>query len=165
MPDPTEVKIGLPLPMDVAATLMNIIGTAYPNTQMKTDSGRYLELVIDDDDRFKNKTSKKRILAAKQCMEDEHAAELTALRNGQPSISTPEWIAQSVGFMAERLFDENPDATNYFEMDVRNPDTGRKFVVTVAKSEWQLPSALHERAKAEIERLKARIAELEAAHA
>lgn len=120
MGETTEVKIALPLPMDVASTLIQIIGTAYPNTQMKTDSGRYLELVIDEDDRFKNKTSKKRILAAKQFIEDEQNAQLTELRNGQPSVSTPEWIAQSVGFMVERLFEETPDAENYFQMDVRN---------------------------------------------
>lgn len=160
MPE-TEVKIDLPLPMDVAATLMQIIGTAYPSAMLRTDSGRQMVLVIDDEERFKSKASKKRILAAKKCLEDEREEMLTELRNGSPGVSTPEWIAQSVGFMAERLFDEYPDAENYFEMDVRNPDTGRKFVVTVAKSERQLPTALLERAKADVARLESRIAELE----
>ncbi|MFE5290363.1 hypothetical protein ACFRAQ_35915 [Nocardia sp. NPDC056611] len=169
--DFVTVDIGLPLPMDVFATLFKIIDLAYPGAVVDTNAGaasygrEVMRMRIPEAARYKNATSRKKIKAAKVHLESEREELLTSLRDGI-SISAPEEIKYQVGLLATRMFADNPAAVNYLEMEmwVRDPDTGERFVLTIQRASGSSPHQLREEAEAEVARLRDRVAELEAEH-
>ncbi|WP_068059341.1 hypothetical protein [Nocardia xishanensis] len=168
--DFVKVDIVLPLPLDVAATLINLIGTAYPGAQMDASGGRdgwgreVMRMQIPSAERYASAAARDEIQAAKRVVEDERETMLASVRDGI-AVSTPEEIQHQLGYLCSRFFLDNPAAVNYVEveMDVQNRDTRERFVLTVRRAEGKTPHALRKEAEAEVERLRARLAELEAA--
>ncbi|MFE2994110.1 hypothetical protein ACFXG4_03750 [Nocardia sp. NPDC059246] len=166
--DYVTVDIGLPLPMDVFATLFKVIDIAYPGAVVDNNAGHVgygrevMRMRIPDAARYKNATSRKKIQAAKVHLESEREGLLTSVRDGI-SVSTPEEIKYQVGLLATRMFADNPSAVNYLEMEmhVGDPDTGERFVLTVQRKSGKSPHQLREEAEAEVARLRERVEELE----
>lgn len=163
--DFTTVDIGLPLPMDVFATLCKIIAIAYPGTVVDTNAGTGREMMrmrIPDEARYKNVRARKKIQAAKVHLETAREVLLTSLRDGI-SVATPEEISNEVGLLASRMFADNPDAENYLEMEmwVRDPDSRERFVLNVRRGSGKTPHQLRQEAEAQVARLRDRIAALE----
>ncbi|MFE3052344.1 hypothetical protein [Nocardia sp. NPDC059239] len=168
--DYVTVDIGLPLPMDVFATLFKVIDIAYPGAVVETNAGpagygpEVMRIRIPEAARYKNVRARKKIEAAKAHLETEREGMLTSLRDGI-SVATPEEIKQEVGLLATRMFADNPSAKNYLEMEmwVRDPDTGERFVLNVRRASGKTPHQLREEAEAEVARLRERVEDLEKA--
>lgn len=168
MSDDVTVTIGLPLPMDIVATLINLVGAAYPSASIDMTAGadrwgrEVMSLQIPGAERYASVPDRERILAAKRVVEDERETVIAQLRAGV-SVLTPEALQTHLGFLASRFFIDNPEAVNYLEveMDVTDHDTQERFVLTVRRANGKTPHQFRIEAEAENERLRARIAELE----
>ncbi|MGX1809741.1 hypothetical protein ACWIGI_28805 [Nocardia sp. NPDC055321] len=164
--DYVTVDIGLPLPLDVSATLMKTIGTVYPGAMIDTNPHGYgremLRMRIPNDDRYRNEAARVEIRAAKQHLETERDEILTGVREGI-SVATPKEIKYQVGLLATRMFADNPGAVNYLEMEMQvgDPDTGEQFVLTVQRKAGKSAHQLRVEAEAEVARLRAHISRLE----
>jgi hypothetical protein len=163
--DPVVVKIELPLPMDIAGTLIDIIGKTWPHTMITDDEHRYpserrLALQIDERDRHKSAKAKAKYQKIKQYA-DGWVNDLCELGPNGVSVSPHEILMKLWADLARKTFDMFPDAPNYIESTVFDPETRARYVIYAAKSDRQTPHELRKKAEAEVERLKAQVAELE----
>lgn len=157
----TEVNVALPLPLDVASTLMRLIGAAYPSTMidMTGKGGRYgLTLKIDPAERAVDVTDEQ----ARAVVLDSQP-ELLSFDASSFSTSTPDELRLFLGELAHAIFTATDGAINYIEWEIRTPDDDT-YVLTISKSKRQRPTALLEQANAEAALLRASLDELAAMH-
>lgn len=180
-PDTTgwaEIRVETPLPMEVAGTLMQLIGTAWPDAQIRTDGGRMafggraLTMLVDHRRRPKKVTKKaaKAIVGQNADQADEAAAagvgdaEFLGFDDGWVSMSAPEELQLHLASVCMHLLDGNEDAVNYLEWEVRTRATddapARSFVLSAARSKGQTPHALRTRAETELADLRAQVRDL-----
>jgi hypothetical protein len=153
-----EIRIGLPLPIDITGTLINIIGLTWPGTAVKNSHAKWrheeqLVLEIPDADRHKSPKEAQRYAAVKQHLDAEADACITALGPAGVSVGVPEHLARVLVTLAKSWFEHYPDAENYLESTVYDPDSRQRFVFYVAKSKGQTPHEL--RLAAELDRSRA----------
>lgn len=157
----TEVRIRGPLPLDVAGSLLNAVGTMYPGTRIASNAeGDALTLLIPDTDR-----------PAAEGLDVGEALEVIRLDPTGLSAVTPPGIATAMAAMVDDLFAESPGAENYLEFTFAAPDHPHStYVLICVKPGGETPHQLRlaadselAAAEEEITRLKARIAELERA--
>lgn len=162
----TELRVKLPLPMDIAGTLMKIVGLTWPNTVIKDGSGEHgwrseHQLVFDipDEDRHKSPKKQAKYEATKQHLSP-HDGELTKLGPNNIGVSPVEHLATHWVNMAKQAF-EVMDAPNYLEATVRDKtaDGFQEYVFYVAKSKDQTPHALRLKAEKERDDLQAQLDE------
>lgn len=156
--DDTIIQVRLPLPLDVVASITTAFGHLWPNGAIDTTASNRgnLTMRIPHDDRCRTKRAATKIRADKTYLESAIESEVHGFdKGGSLRASATEYIAKSIGAAARAMFEDNPEAVNYMEMTVRDPETGHAYVITAAKSKDQTPSALHKKALE-------RIAELEA---
>lgn len=151
MSDPVRVEIGLPLPMDVAGTLMEVIGIAYPNSMVRTDGrpGR-MTMEILESDRGSKPIPKRKVKAARQeASPDDTEVELAGFAEEEGAlvmkVSTPQEATRRLAEWAVLMLD-NPDATNYVEQEATTAE-GLRFVVIAARSKAQTPHKLRMKAE------------------
>ena len=168
--DPIEVRIQLPLPTDIAATLIQIVGTTWRRTQIADDGHnglrpRELVLVIDPKDRFKTAKGKKKYEKAKRHLSEEDLIIpwLTELGPNGASVSPHEFLVKWWVDLARRSF-ELMDAPNYLETEVWDTDTRQNYIFHVARGskDGSTPHGLRMAAEKKLEEAQARITELEA---
>ncbi|MBF6085126.1 hypothetical protein IU485_27520 [Nocardia cyriacigeorgica] len=147
----------------MAATLMTTIGTVYPGARVDQTIDRVLRMRIPNDERYATPADRSRIEAAKRLAAETDAADLVSLRNGI-AFAQPDAVSHTLGLLASEFLRHIPGAVNYAEaeMDVRDPDTTESFVLTVRRANGKTPHQLRQEAEAEVERLRAEIAELKA---
>ncbi|SHZ98539.1 hypothetical protein [Mycobacteroides abscessus] len=161
---PTQIRIELPLPIDITGTLINIIGKTWPGTMIKDDgtdwrSERRLVLEIPDEQRHKSPKKAKKYEEVKQHLHAEADALMTELGPNGAGFGIPEYLTDILVGMAKIWFTQEPDAKNYIETTVRDPETHHRYVFYVARSEGQTPHALRTQAETELETVKAELAE------
>lgn len=160
MTDDVLLRIELPLPLDVVATVTKMAGSVYPGATISTKDPRHLTICIPAKERGR-RGSVKAAKAAKQVSEDPgQEAELTNFVDGTVSTTFPREPGLILAECAASYIDAFPDADNYVEQEVTTKD-GRRFTFAVCRSRQQTPHQLRQNAEAEVVRLKARIAELE----
>lgn len=165
--DYVVLDVGLPLPLDVSSTLLNVIGTAYPGAMIDTtvpadNLGReVMRLRIPNADRYADAPSRERIGAARKVVESENEGILASVREGI-AVATPDAVKHQVGLLASRLFADNPAAVNYvqMEMQVGDPDTRERFVLTVQRADAKSPHQLRVEAEARVAELENEIRRL-----
>lgn len=163
--EPVEVSIALPLPIDITATLINIIGLTYPGAAFKEGrgggyGGNRLVLSIPAQDRHKSAKKAEKYQRAKVHLDAETEAFISELRPDAVGSGLPEHLAQMFVAMAKTWFDAYPDAQNYLESMVYDRETRRSWVFTVARSQEQTPHELRRRAEAERDALAAEVQRL-----
>jgi len=160
--DWTEIRIATPLPMDVAGTLMQLIGTAYPSAVIVStpaggmfDREYALVMKVDPAQRAKRVTKKQ----AEEAKPDdiEHETDFLGFDNGWISASPPEELGLYLGEIAHQMFTSTDGAINYVEWEVRAGEQDR-YVLSVAKSKEQTPHALRTKAEARVAELEAQLA-------
>lgn len=164
---PVELRIKLPLEMDVASTLLKVIGLTYPRTQIgrddhKWDYERELVLLIDQRDRHKSPKAKRKYEKIRDYADGWSPGALTELGPDGVAASPHELLALSWVDMARKSFAMFPDAANYIENTVYDEETGQRYVFYVAKSKEQTPHELRQKAEARVAELEAELAELKA---
>lgn len=156
----TIIKVQLPLPMDVASSIMNAFGHLWPNGGIDTTASNhgYLTMRIPHDDRCRTKRVATKIRADKTYLESAIEAEVRGFdKDGSLRATATEYIARSIGAAARAMFEDNPEAVNYMEMTVHNPESGNSYVITAAKSDGQTPSALYKKSLERIAELEAQL--------
>lgn len=163
--DFTDIRIELPLPMDVTATLLNVIGLTYPGAVIKAGSGqRHLDsrlvLSIPDKDRHRSAKKAEKYAQVKAHLEADADATITELGPGGLSMGLPEYMSRLLVAMVRAQFDRFPDAPNYLESSVYDPQNHARYVVICARSDEQTPHALREKAETERDALAAEVGRL-----
>lgn len=168
------ISLGLPLPVDVFATLGDLINKAWPGASIITDPenagvpqrvrsqfgwghGSQYQLIRIDTGRAPKRVSKK---AATEVVEA-NAAETEPLDflgfddEGWVKMAPPEELSLHLGAIGRRLLECYPDAINYVEWQiVDREDNHRRYVLSVARSKGQTPGALRQKAEEENARLR-----------
>lgn len=152
-----KIRIDLPLPMDVAGTMMRLVGTAYPDALMEGRGGS-MTFIIPDGARPR-KVSKAKA-KPDQVMEVE--TDLLEIGPEGISISTPEHLAAACLHVMESAFEQFPDAKNYLEQRCYNRETHKGYVMTFQRMDGKSAHELREEAERKLAAAEARIAELEA---
>lgn len=172
--DWTPIVIRGPLPMDVAGTLMTLIGTAYPSAVID-GSGEHLRgwgsaerafvLLIDPKERART-VSERAAAEAKVDAEDAPGDALGFTAENDAAIlhtSAPEDLCRILGGYAHHIF-EAMAGDNYIEWEVRHQPEGQayysRYVLSVARSKGQTPHALRTKAQGELDQLRAAVREL-----
>ena len=156
----TTITLGLPLPLDVFATLCNLVESAYPNSKVKMGY-RTADVIINDTERVEDPAD---LIEAKQFASK---FSLDALFEGVSDegmkLALPEYLAKTFATMFIRLFADNPLAINYLEMLVDSTDDEQQYAVHIARSKGQTPHELAQKYKADLDAATdhlAKIAEL-----
>lgn len=165
-----EIRVETPLPMEVAGTLMQLIGTAWPDAMVRTDAGRALTMVVDHTRRPKKVTKKatKAIVAGQAAEQDEAVAagvgdsDFLGFNDGWVTLAPPEELSLHLGAVCARMLESAEGAVNYLEWEVREParddgTPGARYVLSAARSKGQTPHALRTRAETELADLRARL--------
>lgn len=137
-----DIKVATPLPSNVVLTLGALIDAVWPGS----------ELAINED-RSRNQIIYRVNNAARRVLPDEDAAalhvepatgdiDITGLGPEGVSMLTPVEVAANLLPVIKTAFEEFPDAENYLEMPVRDPETHHRYVLTFARSKAQTPHAL-----------------------
>ncbi|KRE79970.1 hypothetical protein [Arthrobacter sp. Soil763] len=148
----TKIKIHLPLPMDVAGTLMRIIGASYPEALMEGNSGTMTFLIPE-----KARPRKVSAKAAKPDEAMELQSDLLEIGPDGISISTPEHLAAACLQVIETSFQQFPDAKNYLEQRCYNRETREGYVMTFQRMKGKSPAELREAAESKLQRVEAAI--------
>lgn len=167
MADEVEIRIGLPLPLDVVTSIGNAICAMYPSARIKTDGGHVGDLVLVIDDELRRpRVGKQKLAKAKVATDDPEMEGLLAQWNADGmGISFPEYTRLRLAEICVAIL-EVEDAPNYLEIPVTAPD-GKRYAVAACRSKEQTPHALRMKAEqerdaalAEVERLRAELAEV-----
>lgn len=147
-----EVRIdfddGRGLPMDIASTLMRLLGTAYPHSMIGPaprfggmsfripDSDREREFPADED------------LVADPADTSGLDVKVTDIGSGGVGFTTPKEIADLCLPLVKGMFEDFPEAENYLEMRCNDAATGDMYVLSFARSARQTPGELRRAAEA-----------------
>lgn len=152
-----KIRIDLPLPMDVAGTLMKLVGLAYPDALME-GNGRSMTFVLPEGTRPRKVAKTK---AKAETVLDE-TTDLLEIGPDGISISTPEHLAAACLEIMKTSFEQYPDAKNYLEQKVYDRATHKHYAMTFQRVEGKSPAELRTQAEDALAVALARIAELEA---
>lgn len=156
----TDIAIRLPLPMSVSATLMNLVGTAWPEAELVNDKGghftgdRYMVLRVPDAPAREVSVDE----AAGTLIEPgEDDVDVLELGPGSIAVRSPEQLNATILEIMLAGFEENPSAVNYLENHVRDPKTGDEYVLIFARSKGQTPHELRLAAEARADAVHANV--------
>lgn len=148
----TKIKIHLPLPMDVAGTLMRIIGTSYPEALMEGNSGTMTFLIPE-----RSRPRKVPKTKAKPDQREDLDSELLEIGPDGISISTPEVLAAAALQIMKASFQQFPDAKNYLEQRCYDRETHKGYAMTFQRVEGNTPHEMRQKAEAKLARVDAAI--------
>ena len=151
--DTVEVRVDLPLPLDVAGTLMKVVGAAYPGTRVATNTAGMV-FTIPLESRVPDGDVDAYLEGFEPDLLDPEVGQTMLTHTG---ISAPEWLANVVGGIAKIAIGEAP---NYIEAPYRTADGIETYVLTVARSKGQTPHQLRIAAEERIERLEDKLKEM-----
>jgi hypothetical protein len=160
----TPITIQGGLPLDVASTLMRLIGLAYPGAQLVSAPGGAMRIEIPDADRGIDPGLLERAAELKVAADEYTKDALVRMsEDGSVTVGVPAFFGSMLVPMVEALFDANPDAENYLETQMHSQTVpGRTWVVIAARSPAQTPHALRLAAQARAETAEAEAARLRA---
>lgn len=171
--DREYIAVGLPLPINIVATLGDLIDKAWPGAQIITNAegaGVPIDvrnrwpvrdfMLIAVPKRAPKRVSKKDAAAAAAANDlepGEEAADLTGLDDEWVTIAPPEELGAFLGAAGRHMLAAFEDATNYVEWEVIDRETGERTVLSVARSKGQTPGALRVKAEEQLAALRARV--------
>jgi hypothetical protein len=158
-----EIRIGLPLPMDVVTTLTRALSVLYPNgafDQAKSAGGE-LVAVIPEEDRLSRDATKKALRASKSPTDDpESEGQLHELDEaGTVGLELPEVAKAQLAEICVAMLSTS-DAPNYMEIPVRTAD-GTQYAVAACRGMKQTPHALRMEAEQALAEARAKLAAVE----
>ncbi|ALF00418.1 hypothetical protein SEA_ARCHIE_124 [Mycobacterium phage Archie] len=162
-----DIRIELPLPIDITGTLINVIGLTWPNAVIKDDgndkgwrSENRLVLSIPPEDRHKSAKKAEKYAKVKAHLTAETEAFVNELDPNAFSLGLPQWLADQFVAIAKVWHAQYPADINYLESRLREKDTNQEWVFYVAKAKDRTPHALREKAEARVAELEAELSAL-----
>lgn len=163
-----DVRIELPLPVDISVTLLRIIGLTWPGTMIKDGKGEWrsdsrLVVAIPKSERHKSPKKAEKYAKVKAHLDGWADTVLNDLGPSGAGFGLPEHMVELLIGMCRMQFEMYPDAENYTEAEVYDRENHTRYVVICARSEDQTPHALRRQAEAERDELRAEVERLRAA--
>jgi len=156
----TEVRVALPLPLDVTASLMAAVAALYPSATV-SGTGSALIFNISKHDRCADTThitaSLEQVSPTRPSLDDRVVALLTAVDDGTFEMTVPEYLGTLLSGLATRALNAE-NAPNYLAIKMRGP--AGLFEIIVCRPGRPSPHELRELAE---ERAKRYAAALRAA--
>jgi hypothetical protein len=157
--DLTEIRIGLPLPMDITGTLLNVIGLTWPGAVIKGGDDmptvpRHMVVGIPDKQRHKSVKAAEKYAKRKEFLDANADADITELDPSGVGFSWPQWLAAQWVAMARQCWEKFPDASNYLQSEILDKDTKQRYVFYVAKSKGQTPHQLRDAAEKRLQAVR-----------
>lgn len=152
----TEVTLAGSIPLDVASTLMRLVGAVYPSARVSSDH-RGMRFHIDDADRADDPGVFDRAAELKVAA-DEWSLDtyLRQLGDGALEVSLPQILTATLAGLAEGMFAEHGEDVNYLETTCTSPShPGQRWAVIAARSAGRTPHELRQAAEARADRLEA----------
>lgn len=154
-----EIRIGLPLPMDITGTLLKVIGLTWPGAViMNSDDprhDRHIVVGIPAAQRHRSAKAAGKYANRKEFLNANSDADITEMNAHGVAFNWPEWLAKSWVAMAKQCWEKFPDAKNYLQSEILDrDDTKQRYVFYVAKSEGQTPHALREAAEKRLQAVR-----------
>lgn len=158
-----DIRIGLPLPLAVTGALLEAIGAVWPDASIRTDGTNPTEMTVRitgparelDDDALAA------LAGAAAHDDDDHDDQvelfLSQLRDGSFGIKSEEWVSKLFVGAFANILDQHPDATNYVEMSLHDPETGARYNVIVTRPGGASPHQLRAAAEARVAALEAQL--------
>lgn len=168
MSDHYKFSITAPLPLGLAASLMKLIGAAWPNARIGNDRTHAFAVQIpkSDVDGQPVDTEAVQAVAAEAreaAQEGANDIGLTSFGSNEFRATMPEELSEHIASIALSLFESYADA-NYLSISASLPATSgaerRQFEVTVQRAEKPTPHQLREKAEARVKELEAELAGL-----
>lgn len=158
--DEVEVRIGLPLPMDVAGTITRAFAILWPDgkfDQSRSPSGREMVAVITDADRMTTAT-KRAIAKAKMNSEDVTLEGLLVAwdPDGTLGLTLPQVAQERLAEICVAML-STAEAPNYLEIPITAPG-GKRYAVAACRSMEQTPHALRMEAERQLAEAQAKLA-------
>lgn len=152
--NPTRVTVNLPLPADMAGTIMKLIGTAYPTARLETGFHTMVFLIDQD----------ARPVEVAEFSPDhvEGDVQITGLDKSTFSFSS-ESLAAAMLEVVEGTLDGTPGAVNYIEQKLYSRATGKQYVMTFQREDGKTPHELRQTADDDAAHLRNVIAKTRAA--
>ena len=163
-----DVRIELPLPMDITATLLQVIGLTWPGTMIKDGKGQWrsdnrLVLAIPESERHKSPKKAEKYAKAKAHLDANADSTVNHLGPSGAGFGLPAYVSELLVGMCRAQFEHFHDAENYVESEVYDRENHTRYVVICARSAEQTPHALRQQAEAERDQLRAEVDRLRAA--
>lgn len=158
---PVEIIVRTPLPASVVATLGSLIEAAWPGTELgaaPSGSNQIIFQVPDQRPRVVTSSAAAELAASSPADGDMVVYELSP---EGISVGTPIEIAQALLPIIQASFEANPEAPNYLEMPIRDPQANCTYLLTFCRSAAQTPHELRTIAE---EKLRTSRAEISQAH-
>lgn len=157
-----DIRIELPLPIDITGTLINVIGLTWPNAVIKDGKGDWrcdnrLVLSVPPEDRHKNAKKAKKYAEVKAHLKAETDAQIAELGPDSIDMGLPEYLANLYIAMARTWMDTYPEATNYLESKLYDKERNHHWVFTVAKGSDRTPHSLRKKAEERTAELEATV--------
>lgn len=152
-PEPRQAKfsISLPLPMDVAGTLMRLIGTAYPNARISNSTdGMDFEIPLSDRPRDIPEDFDVDSI-------DPDDSHLLSFGPEGLQISSPQDLTSLLLDVMKTSFAENPGAENYLETRCFDRENHEFYVMTFRRLHGKTPHEMRQKAEAERDALQAEL--------
>ncbi len=149
----TEVRIGLPLPIDVASSIGNAVDAMYPGTSIDTTAPRdTLTLLLPEGSRRPKRLSKKALAALKQDQPEEAEDVLfDGFGSDEEGVTArvlaPQEATAHLAVLVRAMFRGQPEGTNYLEAEVSDRADGTRYVVIGCRSPERTPNALRQQAE------------------
>lgn len=148
-----DVTLGGSIPLDVASTLMRLVGSAYRSTRVSSDH-RGMVFHIDHADRVEDESVFERAAELKATA-DEWTLDtyLRQLGDGAVEMTLPQILTATLVGLAEGMFAEHGQDVNYLETvctSRTHPD--QRWAVIVARSAGRTPNELRRAAEERADR-------------
>lgn len=159
----TKLTLTGSIPLDVAGTLMNLVGAAYPNTRVSSDHAG-LTFHIQDGDRTTDPDVFEKAAALRR-EADEFTLEtfLQRIGDGEVSVTLPRILAATMAGLAEGMFEEHAPDVNYLETTVASAThPGQRWAIIAARSAGRTPHELRTQAEDRADAAEAEVARLTA---
>lgn len=148
-----QIQVQLPLPLDVAGTLMKLIGAVYPSARVRPFGSSHMVLEIDLEDRVPDGDVDAYLEGVSPELLSPEAGETVLTNSG---VTAPEWLARLAGSIMEIALDAAP---NYIEADF-TINAGTDLTMIVARTAEQTPHALRMKAEKRVTKLEEKLRDL-----
>lgn len=151
------------IPLDVAGTLLALLGAAWPSTRVASD-GRGMTFTIDDTDRVADPSVLERAAdLRRQADEFDVDLYLGRLDAGGIAMTLPELFGVQMAALAQGMFSDQDPAVNYLETIMTTKDRpDQRWAVSVSRSTSRTPGELRQAAEARADEAEAEVRRLTA---
>lgn len=152
-----DIKVATPLPSSVLLTLGALLDSAYPGAQLATNDEPFRSQVVFRIDNARRPVVDDEAAAALRVEPDDDDLDIIALGPEGVETLTPEIIGAGFLPVIKAAFEQNPDAANYLEFTLIDPEGRHRYLLTFCRSAQQTPHELRMKAEQELTEARGKI--------